>query len=61
MITILRIIAACRKCKTLRDFNRLDDCIVAWGIENKIDADTYVAMTWFISGMKVAMIRGLKL
>jgi hypothetical protein len=52
---------ACRKSKTLRDFNRLDDCIVAWGIDNKIDADTYVAMTWYISGIKFAMIRGLKL
>jgi hypothetical protein len=60
MITTNRIITACRKCKTLRDFNRLDDCVVAMGIENKIDEDTYVAMTWYISGIKFSMIRGLK-
>jgi len=61
MITIERIVRTIRKCKTYRDFNRLDDALAGMSKRKTIDIDTYIQMVWYISGIKFAAIRGLKL
>jgi hypothetical protein len=48
-------------CKTYRDFNRMDEALAGMSKRKTIDIDTYIQMTWYISGIKFAAIRGLKL
>ena len=61
MITIERILRVMRKCKTYRDFNRLDDALAGMSKRKAIDINTYIQMVWYISGVKFAAIRGVKL
>ena len=61
MITMERILRVMRKCKTYRDFDRMGDALAGMSRRKTIDMNTYIQMSWYISGVKFAAIRGLKL
>jgi acyl carrier protein phosphodiesterase len=61
MITMERILRTMRKCKTYRDFNRMDEALSGMSKRKTIDINTYIQMSWYISGIKFSAIRGLKL